>query len=108
MNVETGLGIEALDEAATEVERMRAVAGLVADWRQKNPDAAAPGNRQLVRMLSASMGREPPGVLDGQLVDGWRTPYWITSSGEVRSAGADRTYYTLDDLVTGRNPGHKF
>lgn len=99
----TALSIEALNSASTEIERMRALVALVAAWRQSNPTGPTPGNREFATLLIESGKDDLRGVSDGQLVDRWNAPYWIASSGEVRSAGLDRVFYTLDDLVEGRN-----
>jgi len=97
------LSTDTMNHAATEAERTKALAKLIADWRRQNPTAPTPGNREFVTLLGQSGESVLRGVIDGQFVDGWNTAYWIASSGEVRSAGIDRIFYTLDDLVEGRN-----
>ncbi len=57
-------------------------------------------------------GRLFPGahsaIRDGQLRDRWGTPYWFhPNSGsqmEIRSAGADRQMFTVDDVVLNPSP----
>ncbi|WP_269523396.1 hypothetical protein [Coraliomargarita parva] len=68
-------------------------------------------NRQLTKTLThpnglgkAALPSNHPSInRNGELVDRWRTAYKFmgrTDGGmEIRSAGADRLYYTADDLV---------
>lgn len=57
-------------------------------------------NPQGVRFLDANVHRVNG---KGELVDGWGTPYFFHQLAgdrmEIRSAGADRILWTLDDLV---------
>ncbi|MEO6995482.1 MAG: hypothetical protein ABI273_17895 [Lacunisphaera sp.] len=77
---------------------------------------AGEGNQQFVNaLLGANKGKLPLLPPDhsrinaqGELVDAWGTPFYFhqnsRTSVEVRSAGADRAFYTEDDIVAGQSP----
>lgn len=52
---------------------------------------------------AAFLPKDCPAIQHGELVDQWGTPYWFHSVSpkkmEIRSAGADKVLFTIDDVV---------
>jgi len=96
-------------EAKSDLENVQS---MIRDFRTRlggNPEGS---NAEIMRSVmggnSAKATLGPPAGQglndDGELVDRWGAPYFFhqlsKTSMELRSAGPDRTMYTVDDLVT--------
>jgi hypothetical protein len=90
-----------------------ALADIVTNYLQSQPDSRRPPlgtNDEITRALTdrdvlgdAALPASHPGIVGGQLVDRWSTPWFFHQQSadliEVRSAGPDRRLFTEDDLV---------
>jgi hypothetical protein len=96
---------------------VRIVRELLAYYRSRfGAFPAAADNRQMVNALAgnnpgrlALIAREHPAIgARGELLDRWGTPFFFHHIGrdliEIRSAGADRSMWTADDVVEANRP----
>lgn len=89
-----------------------ALADIITNYLQSLPDSRRPPlgtNEEITRALTdqhamgdAALPASHPGIVGGQLVDRWGSPWFFHQQSadliEVRSAGADRRLFTADDV----------